>query len=151
MPDPMPKELHNYYGYKSNQFSYEGSPDEEAPIPFTYSGTPRTRAWVIARHYASITGEDGVATIERLPSNKPLKFRVFHPYLAAAFPGCKVGDQVIDENNCVTLTLQSGVNDLGEIDISNGVRDYSNSLDDEMASKKLTIEQIREKVQGITQ
>jgi hypothetical protein len=166
---PQPKDVAITKGSEDYIVKYYDSPDEEAPIPFTYIGMPPVRgsdpggknevhrltakpiarAWVIARHYASITGDDGLAKIEYLPSNREMKFRVFHPFLAAALPGCKIGDKVLDENCCFLLTLQPGLNDLGVMDLSDAVDQYCKVLSEEMATKGLTVEQIRANVMGI--
>ena len=108
--------------YGAVQFSLG---DDEVPFPVVVQGPTPKKAWIIPRHFASISGPDGRIEIDRLPAGKPLNFQFFHPVLGNVigeqFRVVIVKKQYTNKNGQVELTLNEGINDFGRIDISDAL------------------------------
>ena len=114
--------------YKEVQFSHG---DDDVPFPIVLRGPIPIRAWIIPRHFASISGPDGRVEIDHLPTGKTLTFQFFHPVLGFVSGdgfGVVIGKKQTNKDGKIELTLNEGVNDFGLIDLSEAIVNRFKSL-----------------------
>ena len=104
--------------------------DEVVPVQIRHQITPTALpAYIIPRYYAAISDADGRVEIAGLEANRKMKYQLFHPDLGTAFAKTIFDNRlIIDETGSFELTLQEGINDVGEIDISKAADAYITSL-----------------------
>jgi hypothetical protein len=96
---------------------------DTVPPPIEFRGLLfNAKATIFAHHCASVSGIDGRVSISGLPSKQPLKIRCFHPIVGDKFRGSldqtgAIGN-VIDPDFNGFLQLKPGLNDFGDLDIS---------------------------------
>ena len=99
--------------------------DEQVPVRFHHLATPTARpAYLIPRYYAAISDVEGCVEIAGIESGRMMKFQLLHPDLGLAFSKTIVAGFPVDDSGSFELTLNDGINDIGEIDISKTVMEY---------------------------
>jgi hypothetical protein len=91
---------------------------EPVPIPVDCNFHPWMRCYIaILDHpHAAISDSDGRLSIEGLPSDTIVQFRLWHEAAIGAFGELKIdGQAVYPKKNVFTVSLVDGENDLGEI------------------------------------
>ncbi len=131
---PLPRSSFSGFSLPPWSYSlYDYGHTSKEPIEIAYHGTPIRKAYVIARYFASIADFRGNVKLAQLRSNDKLKFRLFHPVLGHDFAGVKIGNSDVDENGYFEITLKSGENDFGLIDITPVVKRYNERKEAEFA------------------
>ena len=104
-------------------------PDDEIPVSVRHLvSSTALPTYLIPRYYAAISDVDGRIEITGLEAGRKLEFQLFHPDVGKAFAKTIVAGKPVDESGTFELTLQDGINDIGDIDISNVVKKYIDRL-----------------------
>jgi plastocyanin len=93
---------------------------EAAPSPVECNVHPWMKAYVIVSDfpYTGLSDDKGVMTIEKLPANKAITFRVWHENQEKSISQVTFGGKEVEwKRGAVELTLKPGMNDLGEVRI----------------------------------
>ncbi len=103
----------------NQSFEYKFRAQETQPVKVTCSIHPWMTGHIVVRNnpYAAVSDEEGKFTIENLPVGE-IEFRLKHAdskYIA----GASVGGGKTSRRGQVKITIKPGMNDLGQIEVSN--------------------------------
>jgi len=95
---------------------------EPSPILIEDTKNSFRRAYIVPHFYASISDTLGNVEIQGIEADKKLSFRFFHPILGHDFTGVQIAGEEIGDDGTIELTLASGLNDFGNIDLSPAIK-----------------------------